>query len=230
MNVSLASASQPTVPKPISAADAAHRYDALGHGSWREHSLPGICLAVQAELAEQLAHAAELQRKRDLGLRADADRKLPEWAFAALPECAAMAQAMDAPSGLLGALRNPLLLWAVAVLCRTGNVAGWYRHLDAAARAELEKAVVQLGRRPPAQNAALQMFYLGTRLHFRTLGRGEPKPREMTLLAAARQLETITDGLDAARRLWERRVNRWIGHHDLASLRARTDATPTQRE
>lgn len=202
-------ASELAVPKSVSAAEAGRLYDEHSAGSWRMDSIPGICLAVQAELADELAYAIELERRRRMGLRAEADRKVPPWVLGALPDCAEMAQAMPAPSGLLGALLQAPLLLSLVMLCRTGSVAGLYRHAGDAERESLERIAAQLGHRPPAQHAALHMFYFGTRAHFHLLGRGEPTPGEVRLLAAARELDPITEGLDAARKRWEDRIRRW---------------------
>lgn len=209
------------MPAPITATEAAARYDTdRVPGSWYADSLPGIGLASQAELEEVLAYAIELERRRHHGLRADADRAAPHWVLDALPDCVYAAETLKQPSGLLSVLIEPLGLLGIIDVCRTGSIAAWYRLQDEATRTSLESHASKVLGRAPAQLTALQDFYLGTRLHFHLLGRGEPMPGDVRLLAAARGLEPITGGLDRARKLWEDRIRTWRHQVDPTSLLA----------
>lgn len=196
--------------KAITAPQAAELYDQLGRGSWQADSLAATCLAVEVELRDHLARAVLREERRCKGVRAGGDRALPDWVRAALPDYLHAAHELKPSVGLLSGVTEPEFLGVLIELLRTGSIGLWVRALDDGGRTELKALFKQTYEHfKPAQRAALQAFYVGVRMHFRQQGWGDPKPSEVRLLAAARELAPITDGLDRARKQWEDRLRRW---------------------
>jgi len=188
--------------KVISRDEARAQYDAGGVRSWRTDSMVGICMAVQAEVETQLARALWIEQRRHDGLRSVANKPLPQWVADALPDYLLAAKEARLPAGLLGMMTNPAFFEIIEQLCETGGVR-WIRGYSDAQRAELAKHVQGVvASRKPAQDRALQAFFLGTRATFHLNRRGEPKASDMRWLAAARGLEPIDNGLDRARKRW----------------------------
>jgi hypothetical protein len=203
----------------LTPVEAAAAYDRLGHGGWRADSFVGVALALEAAITELLVRG--LHRGGRSGGRASAKRVRPPpgWLGGALDEFVAWSsRAGDPRCGLAAMVRVPALLELLRQLCRTGDVTS-LRDLDARGRAVFEAELMPTVERihrmfRPAEKPALQCFYFGVRLHFHLNGWGEPGARELRLLAAARELEPIEEGLDRARKRWEDRMARWRDEMD----------------
>jgi hypothetical protein len=202
----------------LTSEQAAARYDALGRGSWHEDSLWGLFFALDAELSRQLVRRFHREDRRCKRKRASADEPLPGWVKPAFDEFVVATAPVPTPIELAVAARNPEMMMVIEEMLKTGS-ADWYRYLEPRARAVFEVEFIPLVRRyhsrfASAARAELKAFYYGTLIYFHRRGWGDPKPGEVRLLAAARGLEPITEGLDKARKLWEDRILRWKGEMD----------------
>jgi hypothetical protein len=195
--------------KMISAEEAGDLYDALGRGKWQDDARTGRYLAVEAEVEIQLARALWNEQRRQDGLAVQAIKPLPEWVLIAVPDYVESAPSLQMPTGFVSLMTNPMFVEIVERLFHTGGVE-WVRCLSAAQRAELLKEVQGVfATFKPAQDRAMQAFFVGTRSGYHLKGWGEPKPAEVRLLAAAIELDPIVRGLDHSRKLWEDRIRRW---------------------